>query len=171
MNKYLSYIFGGIFIGGIARYLYNYKKPTPAIKQETDIERLINGNTRYMIKKLKNSNNSRILVIKQFSGLNPKVIFDYPYIDVVNSPVLDHDVVKIIENMFHEHQYDTIVILDIKNENNQQKEFLQELLYESKFLQSLVESKKLKPYWSSYDSFSGKVTHHHLFDVEKNKVL
>jgi hypothetical protein len=170
MNKYLSYIFGGILLGGIARYLYDYKKPTPLIKQETAIEILINGNTRYM-KKLKNSSNSRILVIKQFSGLNPKVIFDSSYIDVINSPVLDHDVVKIIENMFYDHQYDTIVILDLKNENNQQKEFLQELLYESKFLQSLIESKQLKPYWSSYDAFSGKVTHHHLFDVEKNKVL
>lgn len=128
MNKYLSYIFGGILLGGIARYLYDYKKPTPVIRRETDLERQINGNNRYMTKKIKNYINSRILVIKQFSGLNPKVIFDSPYIDVVNSPVLDHDVLKIIENMFYDHQYDTIVILDLKNDNNQQKEFLQELL-------------------------------------------
>jgi hypothetical protein len=171
MIKSLSCIFGSILIGGFARYLYDYNKPTPVIKRETDLERLINGNNRYMMNKLKNSSNSRILVIKQFSGLNPKVIFDSPYIDVVNSPVLDHDILKIIENMFYEYQYDTIVILDLKNENNQQKEFLQELLYESKFLQSLIESKQLKPYWSSYDSFSGKVTFHHLFDAEQNKVI
>lgn len=171
MNKYLSYIFGGILLGGIARYLYDYKKPTPVIRRETDLERLINGNTRYMMKKIKNSINSRILVIKQFSGLNPKVIFDSPYIDVVNSPVLDHDILKIIENMFYDHQYDTIVILDLKNDNNQQKEFLQELLYESKFLRSLINSHQLKPYWASYNSFSGKVTFHHLFDSEQNKVL
>ena len=87
MKKYITYILGGLLIGGIAKYFYDYSKPiiNKEVTPETDLQRLIDGNNRFIKKKKKKSYNSRILVIKQFSGLNPKVIFDSPYVDVISS--------------------------------------------------------------------------------------
>lgn len=176
MKKYITYILGGVLIGSIARYFYNYSKLilNKEVKEETDLQRLIYGNNRFIKnkhKKLHNLHNSRILVIKQFNGLNTKVIFDSPYIDVISSSILDSTILKVIENMFNDTQYKTIVIFNQDTEGKDAKDFLQELLKKSPFLKTLVKSNDLKPYWACYDSFSFKVTFYHLFDKEQNKVI
>jgi hypothetical protein len=174
MKKYITYILGGLLIGGIAKYFYDYSKPVlnKEVTPETDLQRLIDGNNRFIKKRKKqSSNNSRILVIKQFTGINPKVIFDSPYVDVISSSIFDHNILKVIENTFYEIQYNTIVILNRDEEGNNAKEYLQELLEESKFLRSLIKSNELKPYWACYNSLSSKVTFYHLSDTEQNKVI
>lgn len=162
------YLSGGLLLASLTAYFFKRVKK-PENKRETDLQRLINGNKRFIDKKYNNINkNSRILVIKLFSGLNPKVIFDSPYVDVVSSSKFCHNTLKVIENMFYENQYDTMVVLNIDDENKNAKIYLQELLNESKFLRSLTENKKLKPYWASYDSIYSYVTFHNLFNNELN---
>lgn len=148
-------------------------------EEKSDFYHLIHGNIRF-VQKLQNlhtpshkyspDNPQKILLLSTQSLMHviePGLIFDLPLHHIITVSI-DENVntnIQKIEEIVENHDIKTIVVIGLeKEEKDNQKNQLKELLNTSQYINLAVENKRIKPYWASYDTTTGYVRfHHHAF--------
>ncbi len=149
-------------------------------EEKSDFYHLIHGNIRFVQKlqdlhtpsrKHSPNNPQKILLLSTQSLMHiidPGLIFDLPPQHIITVSIIDDCVnknIQEIESIVETHDIKTIVVIGLeKNEKDNQKNQLKELLNTSQYINLAVENKKIKPYWASYNTSTGYVRfHHHKF--------